>query len=53
MRYVSDFSFELSFLKAINVDDIKVLRFLLKINTNPNAADDNGVIALCTASQLS
>ena len=42
----SDFSFESSLIKAVKDSDINVLRFLLNINTCPDASDCNGVTAL-------
>ena len=49
---ISDFSFESSLIKAVQDNSITVLRFLLDINTSPNAADDRECTALMWGSKL-
>ena len=43
---LTDFSFELSLLRAIKGNDLDLLTFLLNINTNSDAADSRGQTAL-------
>ena len=50
---MSDFSFESSLIRSVKENDINVLRFLLDINTSPDATDDDqGLTGLLWASYL-
>ena len=51
-RKTSDFSFESSLVRSVKDNDIDVLRFLLDINTSPDATDDEGLTGLMWASHL-
>ena len=46
------FSFGSSLLKAVSDDNIDLIRFLLSINTDPDAADQSNQTALHVASEL-
>ena len=48
----SDFSFESSLIRSVKDNDIDVLRFLLDINTSPDATDNKGLTGLLWASNL-
>ena len=51
-RIPKNVSFGSSLLKAVSDDNIDLIRFLLSINTNPNAVDQNNQTALHVASEL-
>ena len=48
----SDSSFESFLLDSVKHNDLNLLKFLLSINTNPNAADQSNQTALHVASEL-
>ena len=48
----SNFSFESSLIRSVKDNDINVLRFLLDINTSPDATDDKRLTSLLWAGHL-